>query len=106
MSNKSIKVIVRNTEDVLFDGPVDRISSFNEVGRFDVFPMHANFISIIQKELALYNDHKLVKEMKLEKAIMKVKQDEVNIFLGIESLAIDEKTLEGAIEPPTAPEKK
>lgn len=86
----SIKVKILNTEEVVFEGEVERISSYNEVGRFDVFPMHANFISIIQEGLTLYKDKQLIKEIKLEKAVMKVKRDIVSIFLGIESLAFQE----------------
>lgn len=83
-----MKVIIRTTEDIVFDGEADRISSFNEVGRFDVFPMHANFISIVQKELILYNKHEKIKEIKIEQAIMKVKGDIIHIFLGIETLMV------------------
>lgn len=88
--SKPINVKVRDADSMLFEGEVDRISSFNEVGRFDVFPMHANFISIIQKELILFKGHEKVKELKIEQAILKVKQDSVSIFLGIESLTLDE----------------
>lgn len=88
-----MKAIVKDTNEVLFEGEVDRISSFNEVGKFDIFPMHANFISIILKELNLYKNNQLLKEIKLEKAIMKVKQDIVNIYLGIESLVIEDEML-------------
>jgi F0F1-type ATP synthase epsilon subunit len=87
---KPITVKVQDAETVLFEGEVDRISSFNEVGRFDVFPMHANFISIIQQELTLFKGHEKVKEIKIQQAILKVKQDSVKIFLGIESLTLDE----------------
>jgi F0F1-type ATP synthase epsilon subunit len=94
MSNlKPIKVVIRNTQGIIFDGEVDRISSFNEVGRFDVFPMHANFISIIRQELILYHKNEKVKELKVEQAIMKVKQDLVHIFLGIEMLYIEEEQI-------------
>jgi F0F1-type ATP synthase epsilon subunit len=93
MSNhKLIRVIIRDTQKVLFDGEVDRISSFNEVGRFDVYPMHANFISIINQEITLFNNNEKVKEFKIEQAIMKVKQDMVHIFLGIETLFVDENS--------------
>lgn len=88
---KPIQVKVRDTKNVIFEGEVDRISSYNEVGRFDVFPMHANFISIIQQELVLYKGHEKVKEVKVEKAVMKVKADIVHIFLGIEALVIEEE---------------
>ena len=88
---KPINVIVRDSENIVFDGEVDRISSFNEVGRFDIYPKHANFISIIRQELALYKDHKIVKELKIEQAVLKVKKDTVGIFLGIDTLIVDEE---------------
>lgn len=86
----AIKVKVRDSENIIYEGEVERISSFNEMGRFDVYPMHANFISIIRQELALYHNKEKVKELKLEQAVMKVRQDIVHIFLGIEALALDE----------------
>ncbi len=96
--NKPIKVQVISTDQLIYEGEVDRISSFNEVGAFDVYPMHANFISIIGKQLALYNKHQKVKEVTFEQAVMKVKQDIVEIFLGMEVLLVDEKSL--GVEPP------
>jgi F0F1-type ATP synthase epsilon subunit len=95
MSDKKIiKVIIRDTENIIYEGDVDRITSFNEIGRFDVYPMHANFISIIKQEITLYQNHEKIKELKLEQAVMKVKQDAVHIFLGIEMLIMDEQTHE------------
>lgn len=102
MANQNIiKVKVRDTETILFEGEVERISSFNEVGRFDVFPMHANFITIIRQELSLYHNKEKIKEIKLEQAVMKVKKDEVHVFLGVESLFFDEENAktEQAIPP-------
>lgn len=102
--NKLIKVEVLNTDEIIFEGEVDRISSFNEVGAFDVYPMHANFISIIGKQLALYKKHEKIKELTFEQAVMKVKQDKVSIFLGMEVLLIDEASLGIVEEQP--PQKK
>lgn len=85
-----LKVIVQDTENIIFEGECDRITSYNEVGRFDVYPMHANFISIIKTQVDLYQNHKKVKEIKLEQAVMKVKKDEARVFLGIESLLVEE----------------
>jgi F0F1-type ATP synthase epsilon subunit len=100
---KLIKVQVLTTDETVFDGEVDRISSYNEVGAFDVYPLHANFISIIGKQLALYNKHEKVKELNFEKAVMKVKQDIVYIFLGIEVLFMDE--VDPSASPKTPPKK-
>lgn len=91
--SKLLKVIVQDLEKIEFQGEVDRISSYNEMGPFDIYPMHANFISIIRKNLALYKKHEKVKEMKIEQAVMKVKQDAVEIFLGIEVLVVDEESI-------------
>lgn len=91
MADKKFKVKIRDTENILFEGEVERISSYNEVGPFDIYPMHANFISIIRQELILYDNHEKVKELKFEQAVMKVKQDSANIFLGIEVLFMDSK---------------
>jgi F0F1-type ATP synthase epsilon subunit len=88
-NKKTIKLTVRDTQNIIFEGEVDRISSFNEVGRFDVYPMHANFISIIRQEINLFQNKQLVKTIKIEQAILKVKQDIAHIFLGIETLFIE-----------------
>lgn len=81
---KSLKVLIKDTQKIIFEGDAERVSSFNEVGSFDVLPMHANFISMINKELVIYKNKQRVKEVKVDQAIMKVKQDSVKVFLGIE----------------------
>lgn len=91
--NKTMKLKVQDAESILFDGEVDRITSFNEVGRFDIYPMHSNFISIIQQELSLYNKGQKLKDFKIEKAVLKVKQDLVAIYLGIDTLSVDEEKM-------------
>src|SRR5579863_402389 len=86
---KPLKVKIRDTENILFEGEIDRISSFNEVGPFDIYPMHANFISIINGKITLYNKKQIVKELSFEQAVMKVKRDEAHIYLGIEVFFIE-----------------
>lgn len=88
-----IKVTIQNTENILYDGAAERITSFNEAGRFDIYPMHANFISILEKEIAVYLKKQKIKEVKFEQAIMKVKKDIVEIFLGIDVLEFNEKEI-------------
>ncbi|HVZ11495.1 MAG TPA: hypothetical protein VG965_00530 [Patescibacteria group bacterium] len=88
---KTFKVKVRDTENVLFEQEIDRISSFNEVGPFDVYPMHANFISIVRRGIRFYLKHQMVKEMAFEQAVMKVKSDMAQVFLGIEVLFVDDQ---------------
>lgn len=100
---KPMKVMVRTTEDIVYEGEVERISSYNEVGRFDIYPMHANFISILRQEIILYHNKQKVKELKIEQAVLKVKGDVVHIFLGIEALFVDDEV--GKASSPPAPHK-
>ncbi len=102
-TTKSLLVIVQDTDHIIFEGLVDRITSYNEVGKFDVYPMHANFISIITQQLDLYQNKQKIKEIKLEQAIIKVKKDEVHVFLGIENLLLDEEDV--VPQPTNAPRK-
>lgn len=89
MADKLFHVKVRDTEQLIYEGDIERISSFNEMGPFDIYPMHANFISILHQELSLYKDDQKVKELKFEQAVLKVKQDVAHIFLGIEVLFVE-----------------
>lgn len=87
---KTLKVIVQDTNSIVYEGEADRVTSFNEIGKFDIFPMHANFISIIRDHLDVYLHHEKVKEIPIQEAVMKVKGDMVHIFLGIETLLLSE----------------
>jgi len=87
---KILNVRVRDTEHVLFEGQADRVNSYNEMGPFDVYPMHANFISIIKNKVTIYLKKEKIKELTFEQAILKVKKDVVHIYLGIEIFALDE----------------
>jgi len=89
VSFKPIMVRVRDTNKMIFEGNVDRITSYNEVGQFDIYPMHANFISILKKGLMLYKDHQKLLDIKFEQAILKIKKDVVGIYVGIEELVVE-----------------
>lgn len=99
--NKLFKLKIRDAQKIIFEGEVDRISSFNEVGPFDIYPMHANFISIIQKGVSIYKDNKILQEIKFEQAVLKVKQDTVKVFLGIEAIPLDEASTQNIKKAPS-----
>lgn len=84
-----IKLTVRDAENIIFEGEVDRISSFNEVGRFDIYSKHANFISIIRQQLTLYKNHQMLKDLKIEQAVLKIKNNTASIFLGIDTIMVE-----------------
>lgn len=106
--NKLLKVKIRDFETIVFEGEADLISSVNEVGKFDVLPLHANFISMIQKELHVFHKHQKVKELKIENAVMKVSENVVHVFLGLENFELSEdvKNLDSTSHPENKPQIK
>lgn len=90
MANNTFKLRIRDAQKIIFEGEVDRITSYNEVGPFDVYPQHANFISIIKKGLSIYKDRQKIQEVNFEQAVLKVKQDSAKVFLGIEVIPFEE----------------
>ena len=77
-----IHVIIKNRENVYFDDDVTAVSSFNDVGLFDILPMHENFISLIKNKIILHNKQG-VKELKIDQGLLKVRNNKVDIYLGI-----------------------
>jgi F0F1-type ATP synthase epsilon subunit len=72
---------MKNRESIIFDGQVNAISSYNDVGLFDVLPMHENFISLIKDKIILHSNNGN-KEYKINGGVLKVKDDKVDIYLG------------------------
>lgn len=83
---------VQGREGVIYEGKVYSVTSFNEVGRFDVLSRHANFISLINKGLII-RDEKGSREIKFDNALMRVKENNVEVYVGVEGLAEESSSL-------------
>jgi len=70
---------------MLFDGEVESVTSYNEEGRFDILAQHANFISLIQKKLII-KDFQGVKEIDVSNALLRMRENKVEVYLGIQDL--------------------
>jgi F0F1-type ATP synthase epsilon subunit len=81
----NLKVVSR--EDVIYDGEVSSITSYNELGVFDVLAQHANFISLINKGLTIRDAGNKVREIKFDNALMKVYKNNVEIYVGVEGMS-------------------
>lgn len=79
----SIRVIVRNRQEIIVNEEVKAITSFNERGVFDVLPEHSSFISIIKDSLTIHHKNNEKKEMKINQGILKVYENEIHIFLDV-----------------------
>lgn len=82
-----LRVIVQNPESIIFQGNAVAISSVNIKGPFDILPLHANFICMIKDSITIYETQKKIKKIPLEQGILKVFENTVTIFLGIETVA-------------------
>ena len=87
MTNDKILIEVKTSEKVLFSGEAKSLSSTNEKGPFDILPYHANFFSIIkEKIMIIHRDNKKTEISIKDNGIMKVMENKVSIFLGIETI--------------------
>lgn len=85
-NNQKLNVIVKNPDGIVFNGEVFAITSNNTKGLFDVLPFHSNFVSIINTNLILYETPNNPREIKIESGVMKVTDNSVEIFLGVETI--------------------
>lgn len=77
-----INVTIKNRDNILYDGMVTAVSTYNDVGLFDVMPLHENFISLIHNKVILHNMN-MQKVFKIDKGIIKVKNNKVDIYLDV-----------------------
>jgi len=85
MENK-FKLKIQSREGVIFEGEVAALSSKNEYGKFDILAKHANFISLITSTLEIKQLGGVVKQMKIDNGLLRVKGNVVEVYLGIEGL--------------------
>ena len=64
---------IKDKGRIFFEGEVSAISTYNDIGIFDVLPMHENIISLIKNKIIIHNENE-EKEMKIEIWIIKSKQ--------------------------------
>lgn len=87
LTDERLHVVIKSHEGIVFDGQVFAITSTNTNGKFDVLPYHSNFISIIKEVLILYEKKESPKQIKIESGVMKVSENDIEIFLGVETIS-------------------
>ncbi len=94
MEDKKFRLKVVSREGSVFEGEVSSITSYNEKGKFDVLAQHANFISLIKKGLSVRETETgEEREISFDDALIRVKENFVEVYLGIESIASDQKSV-------------
>jgi F0F1-type ATP synthase epsilon subunit len=79
-----ISLKIHSRAGTLFSGMVSSLSAINDKGRFDIMPMHSNFISLIQG-VVHYRDAISQKEhdVPIDQAILRSSGNTVDIYLGL-----------------------
>ena len=86
LQNQTLDVIVRNPDNRVFTGQAVAVSSVNQKGPFDILPYHENFISIIKDHVTIYLTQEKTQTIPVEKGILKVFENTIEIYLGVEAI--------------------
>lgn len=71
------------TRDPDFQGKALSVSSENEVGPFDILPLHANLITQIQNQIIVRTKEGQEVKYKFTNGVIEVSENKVKIFLGL-----------------------
>lgn len=80
-NTKTIHLIIRNRENILYDADVRAVSAINNTGPFDILPDHANFISVIEKYIVIHDLNGKNNQIKIEIGIVHVDDGKVEVYL-------------------------
>ena len=88
MQDRKFQLKIVSREGIVFEGEVSSITSYNDKGKFDVLAQHANFISLIKKGLSVRETQSSqAREMSFDDALIRVRENLVEIYLGLEGFA-------------------
>lgn len=76
-----MELLVRSRDEILYNGKVKSLTSYNSSGLFDILPEHSNFISLVDKEIRFTDIDAKEHLVSLEKGILRVVKDQIQVFL-------------------------
>ena len=80
-TDRFIELLVVGLKGVLFKGRVQVVSGENVKGRFDVLPLHSNFITLIRDKIKFVTVSGEEREVKFKKGVMRVKNNQVEVVI-------------------------
>lgn len=91
MQNTLFHLKIQERAGIIYEGDVTSITSLNEEGEFDILPDHANFISLIKNKVVVREVSKDPKDIIFDNALMRVFNNIVEIYIGVEAVLEAEK---------------
>ncbi len=77
-----LTVYIRDRKKIYFFGKAYSITSFNDVGEFDVLETHANFTTLVKDYVIVDKNLPTQQRMEIENGILSIRRDTVKVFLG------------------------
>lgn len=75
------KLLIRSREALIYEGDCATVTSFNDIGEFDVLEHHANFITMIKKFIVINKGEESEKKIAIEKGVLTANEDLVQVFI-------------------------
>ena len=57
------------------------VTMANRIGKFDILPLHANFVSVVSQKLVIVEENGASREIKFEKGLIEASNNVVKIFV-------------------------
>lgn len=81
--DQNLHVIVRSRSQTYFDGKAKSVTSTNDTGIFDILPLHANFITMIQQFITVLLPDGKEQKFEIKGGVMRVLGETVDIYLTV-----------------------
>jgi len=78
-----LSVRVRSRQGLVYEGDLWAVTSYNQVGQFDILPGHSNFVTMITKKLILRRSATKNEEINVDNGVLIVEGNHIEIFLGV-----------------------
>ncbi len=59
------------------------LTSKNKKGIFDVLPLHANFISLVEEKLIVHKENGETQDILVRNGVLRVRENKIEIYLDV-----------------------
>lgn len=79
-----LSIRISSPENLVWEGKGEWVSSINSKGPFDILPMHANFITVVEKHpIKVKGENGKENEYSFDRAVLYTHDNQVSIYVGI-----------------------
>ena len=78
-----LSIHIKSPEKTIWEGKGEWISSVNSQGPFDILPMHANFITVVENQSIKVKTGGKIIEHKFDHAVIYNHNNNISIFVNI-----------------------